>query len=201
MVINFFFYAFSAVFTVYFFLVHIKQITGTSFSLRLNVFYHMCLISVPLLFPVYPVCFSVTLSCLRVVREGLSALLHQPCFKSLLEATGSAFKYGHLTHPKTEQKKSASNSNFQDKLVCQLDTALDNMKTLLFTCVLLPWLVAAFARKSDDHSQLIPGPLHDRELTGYFSDHLESSRDRVGTLLFHAKNAIFKANAVIEYVH
>uniref|UniRef100_A0A3Q4BFB5 Uncharacterized protein n=1 Tax=Mola mola TaxID=94237 RepID=A0A3Q4BFB5_MOLML len=52
------------------------------------------------------------------------------------------------------------------------------MKTLLFTCVLLPWLVAAFARKSDDHSQLIPGPLHDRELTGYFSDHLESSRDR-----------------------
>lgn len=54
----------------------------SSFSLWPFVFYHMCLFLVSL-----P---SVSLSPFShwwVVREGLSALLHQLCFKSLLEAT------------------------------------------------------------------------------------------------------------------
>nr|XP_046236738.1 osteoglycin, paralog a [Scatophagus argus] len=52
------------------------------------------------------------------------------------------------------------------------------MKALLFTCMLVPWLVAASARRSDQDSQLIPGSLPDRELDGYFSDNLKSRRAR-----------------------
>ncbi|XP_010743857.1 osteoglycin, paralog a [Larimichthys crocea] len=52
------------------------------------------------------------------------------------------------------------------------------MKALLFTCVLVPWLVAASARRSDQDSQLIPGSLSGRELNGYFSDNLKSRRAR-----------------------
>ncbi|XP_044028909.1 LOW QUALITY PROTEIN: osteoglycin, paralog a [Siniperca chuatsi] len=50
------------------------------------------------------------------------------------------------------------------------------MKALLFTCMLVPWLVAASARRFDQDSQLIPGSLPGRELNGYFSDHLKSRR-------------------------
>ncbi|XP_049895124.1 osteoglycin, paralog a [Epinephelus moara] len=52
------------------------------------------------------------------------------------------------------------------------------MKALLFTCMLVPWLVAASSRRSDQDSQLIPGSLPDRELNGYFNDHLKSRRAR-----------------------
>ncbi|XP_070759287.1 osteoglycin, paralog a [Enoplosus armatus] len=52
------------------------------------------------------------------------------------------------------------------------------MKALLFTCMLVPWLVAASARRFDQDSQLIPGSLPGRELNGYFSDHLKSRRAR-----------------------
>ncbi|XP_071350970.1 osteoglycin, paralog a [Trachinotus anak] len=52
------------------------------------------------------------------------------------------------------------------------------MKTFLFTCMLVPWLVAASARKFDQDSQLIPGSLPGRELNGYFSDNLKSRRAR-----------------------
>ncbi|XP_042365674.1 osteoglycin, paralog a [Plectropomus leopardus] len=52
------------------------------------------------------------------------------------------------------------------------------MKALLFTCLLVPWLVAASARTSDQDSQLIPGSLSGRELSGYFSNHLKSRRAR-----------------------
>ncbi|XP_028263092.1 osteoglycin, paralog a [Parambassis ranga] len=52
------------------------------------------------------------------------------------------------------------------------------MKALLYTCMLVPWLVVASARKFDQDSQLIPGPLPGRELNGYFSDHLKSRRAR-----------------------
>ncbi|KAM6946838.1 osteoglycin, paralog a [Lycodopsis pacificus] len=52
------------------------------------------------------------------------------------------------------------------------------MKALLFTCVLVPWLVAASARRSDQDSQLIPGSVPGRELNGYFTDHLKSRRAR-----------------------
>ncbi|XP_036957848.1 osteoglycin, paralog a [Acanthopagrus latus] len=52
------------------------------------------------------------------------------------------------------------------------------MKSLLFTCMLVLWLVAASARKSDQDSQLIVGSLPGRELNGYFSDPLNSRRAR-----------------------
>ncbi|KAF1392093.1 hypothetical protein PFLUV_G00048930 [Perca fluviatilis] len=52
------------------------------------------------------------------------------------------------------------------------------MKALLFTCMLVPWLVAASARRFDQDSQLIPRSLPGRELNGYFGDHLKSSRAR-----------------------
>ncbi|XP_031716708.1 osteoglycin, paralog a [Anarrhichthys ocellatus] len=52
------------------------------------------------------------------------------------------------------------------------------MKALLFTCVLVPWLVAASARRSDEDSQLISGSVPGRELNGYFTDHLKSRRAR-----------------------
>lgn len=50
------------------------------------------------------------------------------------------------------------------------------MKALLFTCMLVPWLVATSARRSDQDSQLIPGSQAGRELNGYFKDHLKSKR-------------------------
>uniref|UniRef100_UPI0037E87090 osteoglycin, paralog a n=1 Tax=Semicossyphus pulcher TaxID=241346 RepID=UPI0037E87090 len=52
------------------------------------------------------------------------------------------------------------------------------MKAFLFTCVLVPWLMAASAKSSDQDSQLIPGSLPGREPNGYFSDHLKSRRAR-----------------------
>ncbi|XP_026202895.1 osteoglycin, paralog a [Anabas testudineus] len=52
------------------------------------------------------------------------------------------------------------------------------MKALLFTCILVPWLTAALARRFDQNSQLIPGSLPGRELNGYFSDNLKSKRAR-----------------------
>ncbi|XP_068578242.1 osteoglycin, paralog a [Cebidichthys violaceus] len=52
------------------------------------------------------------------------------------------------------------------------------MKALLFTSVLVPWLVAASARRSDQDSRLIPGSVPGRELNGYFTDHLKSRRAR-----------------------
>ncbi|XP_068598806.1 osteoglycin, paralog a [Brachionichthys hirsutus] len=55
---------------------------------------------------------------------------------------------------------------------------MDSMKALLCTCILVPWLVAALAMKSDQNSQLVPGSLPDTGLNGYFSDHLTSRRVR-----------------------
>uniref|UniRef100_A0A3B4EWG2 Mimecan n=1 Tax=Pundamilia nyererei TaxID=303518 RepID=A0A3B4EWG2_9CICH len=52
------------------------------------------------------------------------------------------------------------------------------MKTLFFTCMLVPWLVAASARTFDHDSQLIPGSLAGSQLNGYFSDYLKSRRAR-----------------------
>ncbi|KAG7226832.1 hypothetical protein INR49_014181 [Caranx melampygus] len=52
------------------------------------------------------------------------------------------------------------------------------MKAFLFTCMLVPWLVAASARRFDQDSQLIPGSLPGRELNGYFSDNFKSRRAR-----------------------
>ncbi|XP_040014653.1 osteoglycin, paralog a [Xiphias gladius] len=52
------------------------------------------------------------------------------------------------------------------------------MKAFLFTCMLVPWLVAASARRFDQDSQLIPGSLPGRELNGYISDNLKSRRAR-----------------------
>lgn len=71
----------------------------------------LCLLPYVPLFGESAICFSVPLSYWWVVREGLSALLHQLCFKSLLEATSSAFKYSHLTHPNREQKRAATDPN------------------------------------------------------------------------------------------
>lgn len=62
--------------------------------------------------------------------------------------------------------------------MCQRHSALDGMKALLFTCVLVPWLVAASARRSDQDTQLILGSLSGSELNGYYSDHLKSRRAR-----------------------
>ncbi|XP_068171094.1 osteoglycin, paralog a [Antennarius striatus] len=55
---------------------------------------------------------------------------------------------------------------------------MDNMKVLLCTCLLVPWLVAALTKKSDQNSQLIPGTLPDTGLHRHFSDHLTSRRVR-----------------------
>ncbi|XP_047438992.1 osteoglycin, paralog a [Mugil cephalus] len=51
------------------------------------------------------------------------------------------------------------------------------MKALLFTCVLVPWLVAASAR-FEPGSQRIPGSLPGSQLNGYFTDHLKLRRAR-----------------------
>ncbi|XP_045932510.1 osteoglycin, paralog a [Micropterus dolomieu] len=52
------------------------------------------------------------------------------------------------------------------------------MKAVLFTCILVPWLVAASARKFDQDSQLIPGSLPGRELNGYVRDHSDILKSR-----------------------
>lgn len=50
------------------------------------------------------------------------------------------------------------------------------MKALLFTCTLVLWLNAASA--GDQNSQLIPGSLRSRDLSGYFRDYSHSRRAR-----------------------
>lgn len=57
------------------------------------------------------------------------------------------------------------------------------MKVLLFTFILVPWLVAASSRRSDKDSQLIPGPVPGRELNGYVSDYFKSKRFRVRPII------------------
>ncbi|XP_026162394.1 osteoglycin, paralog a [Mastacembelus armatus] len=52
------------------------------------------------------------------------------------------------------------------------------MKALLFTCVLVPWLMAASAWRFDQGSHLIPGSVPGKQLNGYFSDHLKLRRAR-----------------------
>uniref|UniRef100_A0A3Q3KEZ9 Mimecan n=1 Tax=Monopterus albus TaxID=43700 RepID=A0A3Q3KEZ9_MONAL len=52
------------------------------------------------------------------------------------------------------------------------------MKALLLTCMLVPWLAAASARRSDQDTQMIPGSIPGRGLDRYFSDHLKSRRAR-----------------------
>lgn len=52
------------------------------------------------------------------------------------------------------------------------------MKALIFTCMLVPWLVAASAWRSDQDSQLIPGSLPGWQQNGYISDHLKARRAR-----------------------
>ncbi|XP_033938177.1 osteoglycin, paralog a [Pseudochaenichthys georgianus] len=52
------------------------------------------------------------------------------------------------------------------------------MNALLFTCLLVPWLVAASARRFDQESQLIMGSVPGKDLSGYFIDHLKSRRAR-----------------------
>lgn len=129
---------------------------------------------------------SACVPCLWVVREGLSVVLHQQCFKSLLQATASAFKYSYLTHPSWDLEKSDGWATLQHRaiflrshLARQLHIAEDTMKTLTVSCVLAMWLVAAFAWTSD--SRVVARSLPDKELNGYISDH--SRRDVVGTFL------------------
>ncbi|XP_075881262.1 osteoglycin, paralog a [Nelusetta ayraudi] len=50
------------------------------------------------------------------------------------------------------------------------------MRTLFFACMLMIWLVAAFAWRSGHQSQLIPGSLPDKELNPYLIDHMQSKR-------------------------
>ncbi|XP_037346258.1 osteoglycin, paralog a [Pungitius pungitius] len=52
------------------------------------------------------------------------------------------------------------------------------MKALLFTCVLVPWLAAASAGRSEQDSQLIVGSLPASERNGYFADHSKLRRAR-----------------------
>ncbi|XP_068452045.1 osteoglycin, paralog a [Clinocottus analis] len=53
------------------------------------------------------------------------------------------------------------------------------MKAFVFTCVVLvPWLVAASARRFDQDSRPMPGSLPGGEPNGYFFDHLKSRRAR-----------------------
>lgn len=102
-VVNFRFFCFLCSFCCVNFLLctlewHLTENTDTLFSLWVFVFFHMYLF----LACIASFCTSCLCLCLShwwVVREGLSALLYKLSFKSLLEATGSAFKYSHLTHP------------------------------------------------------------------------------------------------------
>lgn len=129
-------------------------------------------------------CLSLPVFGFWVVREGLSVVLHQQCFKSLLQATASAFKYSYLTHPSWEQEKRLNGwttlaaSHSSNHLVRQLHIALDSMKTLVITSLLAMWLVAAVAWTSA--SRVIARSLPDKDLNGYISDHSESRRDVVG---------------------
>ncbi|XP_019952206.1 osteoglycin, paralog a [Paralichthys olivaceus] len=52
------------------------------------------------------------------------------------------------------------------------------MKAFLFTCMLVPWLMAATARGFNQNSQLISGSLPGNELDTYFSDNFISSKAR-----------------------
>lgn len=74
----------------------------TLYSLLHCLFPYVSLSAVCVSLSVHPV-FALSLSCTAdewwVARKGLSAVLHKVCVKSLLKATGSAFKYSHLTHP------------------------------------------------------------------------------------------------------
>lgn len=58
-----------------------------------------------------------SLPCLWVVREGLSVVLHQQCFKSLLQATASAFKHSYLTHPSWDQERSPGPSALEQRAI------------------------------------------------------------------------------------
>lgn len=104
-VVNFQFFCFLCSFCgAYFFCTHLRDIYQKKwalYSLFNSVFFHMCLFFICRPLSAYPLCVSVSLTAdgWLVVRQGLSALLNKPCFKSVLQATGSAFKYSHLTHP------------------------------------------------------------------------------------------------------
>ncbi|XP_034020732.1 osteoglycin, paralog a [Thalassophryne amazonica] len=50
------------------------------------------------------------------------------------------------------------------------------MKTLLLSCLLLPWLLSAAARHFDPDSQLQRGSLAGQEVQGYFNDYTRSTR-------------------------
>ncbi|XP_060925601.1 osteoglycin, paralog a [Limanda limanda] len=52
------------------------------------------------------------------------------------------------------------------------------MKAFLFTCVLVPWLMASTARGFNQNQQLISGSLPGNELDTYFSDNFISRRAR-----------------------
>ncbi|XP_062264360.1 osteoglycin, paralog a [Platichthys flesus] len=52
------------------------------------------------------------------------------------------------------------------------------MRAFLFTCVLVPWLMASTARGLNQNSQLISGSLPGNELDTYFSDNFISRRAR-----------------------
>lgn len=140
--------------------------------------------------PLLPAFASVP--CLWVVREGLSVVLHHQCFKSLLQATASAFKYSYLTHPSWEQDgehgwSSLAASPLSKHLAQQLCFALDRMKTPL-VCLLAMWLLAAFAWTSDS-----------RGIARYISDHSESRRNVVGTVFL--RTCSFSAPAKHLYLN
>lgn len=97
LVVNFRFFCFLCIF---FSCTHLGTFRRKMDTLFFLIIFHMCLILVCALLTVHPVCVQVCLSAdgWWVVRKGLSAVLYKLCFKSLLKATGSAFKQSHLTH-------------------------------------------------------------------------------------------------------
>ncbi len=87
-----------AYFFLYTFKGHLSEKKTTLYSLFDSLSFSACAIFSVCL-PLSVLSVSLSLSHWWVVRKGLSALLYKLCFKNLLEATGSAFKYSHLTHP------------------------------------------------------------------------------------------------------
>lgn len=136
--------------------------------------------------PPDPDCFPPSFSD-WVVRKGLSTpsinFALRACWKLLVQPLNTII--WHIpTGKRGEQLSTQTQRGIWSELVCWFHTALDKMRTLFFTCMLMIWLVAAFAWRSGHQSQLIPGSLPDKELNPYLIDHMQSKRAKVSFFSF-----------------
>lgn len=170
----------SSFYSLFFHIYHHKQTHQSLSSFTFSA--HFCVDATPL----DPDCFPPPFSD-WVVRKGLSTpsinFAFRACWKLLVQPLNTIIWHistgngGELLPTQTQR-------GIWSELVCWFHTALDKMRTLFFTCMLMIWLVAAFAWRSGYQSQLIPGSLPAKELNPYLSDHMKSKRARVSFFSF-----------------